>query len=86
MTLYDSVTGVEKATLKDQDLNTRSLTFSPDGKVLAFRGSSGEVKFADLSTFKLRTDTKHPIEAGSCMTFTPDGKALAVGEYSKCSR
>lgn len=57
----------------------QSVTFSPDGKLLATSGSDRNIKLWDTSSWKLIGT--HPIERsrkGSLLAFSPDGQVLAT--------
>ena len=76
--LFDVPTGEAKASLK-HDWTVHSVSFSPDGKVLA-SGGGGAVKLWDLSSRKARTllTVESDLEV-YCVSFSPDGQTLAVG-------
>ena len=56
-----------------------SVTFSPDGKLIASGGADATVKLWDAGTRKeLRTLTGHEQKV-TCVAFSPDGRTLASG-------
>jgi WD40 repeat protein len=69
--------------LVGQSQRIESLTFSPDGSVLASVGGSpgrfGEVQFWDAKTYKLRTALRSTYDTLYGGAFTPDGKRFAFG-------
>jgi WD40 repeat protein len=71
--LWDVATGIELRTINEQDVN--SLTFSPDGKILAIDGADYTIKLWDVSTGRpLRTLTGANFGP---VVFSRDGKILA---------
>jgi WD40 repeat protein len=76
--LFDVATGQEKARLK-HNWTANSVSFSPDGKVLA-SGGGGAAKLWDLDKEKVRTllAVENELEV-YCVAFSPDGRTLAIG-------
>jgi WD40 repeat protein len=55
-----------------------ALTFSPDGKTLAMGfQNKGAIRLWDLATWKELTPAASLTSQASCLSFSPDGKALA---------
>jgi WD40 repeat protein len=80
--LFDIATGNERATLK-HDWTAYSVTFSPDGKLLA-SGGGGVATLWDPATNKARIVTKVESERDVySVAFSPDGHTLAVGVGSR---
>jgi WD40 repeat protein len=80
--LFDVTTGQEKASLKHK-WTAHSVSFSPDGKLLA-SGGGGSAKLWDLVTGKSRTLLT--VESGLdvyCVSFSPDDQTLAIGVGSR---
>jgi WD40 repeat protein len=65
------------ATLKGHTQRVHSLTFSPDGRVLASASEDGTLKLWDVPTARERANLKHP--SGATAAFAPDGRLLASG-------
>ena len=69
--------------LVGQAQRIESLTFSPDGNILAAVGGSpgrfGEVQFWDLKSHKLSTAVRSTFDTLYGGAFTPDGKKFAFG-------
>jgi WD40 repeat protein len=69
--------------LVGQAQRIESLTYSPDGSILASVGGSpgrfGEVQFWDAKTFKLLTALRSTYDTLYGGAFTPDGKRFAFG-------
>jgi WD40 repeat protein len=76
--LLDPATGKEISRLKDHATDTRFVTFSPNGKILAVAGSKGEIYFWDMVTRKQITVFRaHPEDHYvTGIVFTPDGKQI----------
>ena len=75
-------TGLVKR-LVGQSQRIESLTFSPDGSLLAMVGGSpgrfGEVQFWDAKTYALRSAIRSTYDTLYGGAFTPDGKRFAFG-------
>ena len=69
--------GVELATLKGDDGRVFSVTFSPNGKMLATGGTDGAVKLWDVASRKNTATLQGHEHWVLCVTFSPDGKTLA---------
>jgi WD40 repeat protein len=73
-----------KVVLAGHTLEISGLSFSPDGKLVATSagadsGAAGEVKLWDAQTGQ-EVAALPPVKGGArCVTFAPDGRALAVG-------
>jgi WD40 repeat protein len=59
------------------------LSFSRDGKLLASVGRDNKVHVWDLASKKPVADFSHALGEGLSVTFTPDGKRLAVGGFHR---
>jgi WD40 repeat protein len=88
--LWDTLTGQEKATLKDPQA-TFSLAFAPDGRMLVTGGGAraaegrkvtGHIKVWDTATFPQRAVFPDYHEVSS-VTFLPDGRTLLIDEPSR---
>jgi WD40 repeat protein len=89
--LWDAATGRELASLRGGAILeggpefVRSVTFSPDGKLLASAGVYGNVLLWDVKTGK-QTATLQQFKEGDvnpayCVAFSPDGNILAAGTF-----
>jgi WD40 repeat protein len=78
ITLWDVATRQIKIGIPDGD-GSRNVVFSPDGKLLASGGPGGEVRLSEASNGR----TVHTITdvTGADVSFSPDGKTLAVTDY-----
>jgi WD40 repeat protein len=61
-----------------------SVTFSPDGKIIAISGQNGKTSLWDIATRKRLTTTfTDPDSSGvTTATFSPYGAMLATGDYN----
>jgi WD40 repeat protein len=77
-----------------KDVQVRAVAFSPDGKTLATgcckkikKGDSnelaGELKFWDVDTGEEKQTLREKLGPIHALTFSPDGKALAIGLHHK---
>src|SRR5205085_2263949 len=78
LTLWDTTTGTLKQTLEGQDIQTRAVTFSPDGKLVA-SAANHTINLWDVATGELRQTFKLPETTASALAFAPDGATLASG-------
>ncbi|KIL64146.1 hypothetical protein M378DRAFT_78726, partial [Amanita muscaria Koide BX008] len=63
---------------KDPDGNVDSLTFSPNGTILASRSSVGKIRLWDLETRESRMLACHTLRRDTAFTFSPDSKYIAA--------
>jgi WD40 repeat protein len=68
----------QQTTLEGHSKAVKSLTFSPDGKMLASASDDGTIKLWEVITGKLRATLPNDIFQGHFMAFSPDGKLLAM--------
>ncbi|KAL4736602.1 hypothetical protein BDV11DRAFT_207472 [Aspergillus similis] len=71
----------ELQTLEGHSHPVQSVTFSPDGRLLASGSYDNTIKLWDPSTGELRQTLEghsHPVQS---VTFSPDGRLLASGSY-----
>ena len=76
--LWDTATGQHKATIKDFSSSSNTI-FSPDGRTLAFPHGR-DVQLWDVDTGQLKATLKDDIKKISRISFSPDGRILAVVE------
>jgi WD40 repeat protein len=81
--VYDVDTGNKKATFTDEVL-VRALAFAPTNNLLAVASHKKAIKLWDLSTQKVTITIQRDESANSfAMTFSRDGKLLAIGDEKK---
>jgi RNA polymerase sigma factor (sigma-70 family) len=78
--VMDLAAGKELPEIKAPPGGALSLTFSPDGKALAWAGPRGEVVLWDVGADKERLRLAGNLADGAvtALAFSPDGKAIAV--------
>ena len=76
-------TVVEKKSLTGHKGWVRSLTVSPDGKVLVSASDDQTIKFWDLSTGRNFRTLKGHTGGVRCVAFSPDGKRLASASWDR---
>ena len=79
--LWDVNTGQPRAMLEGHESSVRSISFSPDGSILA--SGSDNVKLWDVNTGQLKATLRHG-DYGNyvrSVSFSPDGSILASGGY-----
>ena len=76
--IYDTQSGYELALLAEHSESVNSVSFSPDGQMIASgHGGKGDVRLWDVDTQTLiHTFTGHTSQVNSVI-FSPDGKTLA---------
>ena len=75
--LWNATTGDLKKTLTGHDGYVSSLSFSPDGRLLASGSQDGTVRLWDALTGEQQRELAH--QAVSSVSFSPDGQTLASG-------
>lgn len=79
--LFDATTGVPGAECKTKEL-VESLCFSPDGKRLV-SGHEASIKFWDVASGRLLTESPVEERFVRCLAFSPDGALLASGNVAE---
>ncbi|MYF98391.1 hypothetical protein F4212_04555 [Candidatus Poribacteria bacterium] len=77
--LWDVATGTHKETIKTGDFGSNIL-FSPDGKTIA-DGYDNNSRLWDAATGKLKEHLRGAKTKIRCMSFSPDGHAIAIGGW-----
>lgn len=83
--VWDVATGKEVAVLKGFPLGAIRLQFAPSGRVLAGISSGdnkkilNQVQLVDVASWKALATLDLGVESAHSLTFSPDGKTLAVG-------
>jgi WD40 repeat protein len=89
--LWNIATGMEISFFKDYDSthNTDSdsngnqgITFSPDGRILAYVTDENNIKLLDVESGEINTLSEHKYRV-SAISFSPDGKKLASASYDR---
>jgi WD40 repeat protein/serine/threonine protein kinase len=75
--IWDSATGPETLTLKGHSSAVNSVTFSPNGELLASASHDRTVKVWDTDTGQMMLTLKGHSSEVNCAVFSPDGKRLA---------
>ena len=78
--LWNTKTWKEKKTLKGHTKPVLYIEFSPDGKLLASTGSDNKIQIWDANTWK-EHKTLINKDSSLLVSFSPDGKTLAVEDY-----
>src|SRR4051812_16815588 len=68
-----------RETLKGHTQAVKSVTFSPDGKILASASYDGTLRLWEVATGKERAALGEYTGCVGCVAFSPDGKTLASG-------
>ena len=83
--IFQLPSGAEFASLKAHVMGIGAVAFCPDGKTLATGGFDGKVKLWNLKTLQeivtFPLGTRVPV-----LQFSPDGRALAIGDLIGSSR
>jgi len=75
--LWDVMKGQEMLTLKGHTEGVKSVSFSPDGKLMATGSNDETVKVWDTTTGQEMLTLKGHTLLVTCVAFSPDGKRLA---------
>jgi WD40 repeat protein len=81
--LWDVATGKQQATLKGHTDEVCSLTFSPDGRALAFGGKDGTIKLWDVARDRELATLKGHTARVVSLAYSADGKMLASGSADR---
>lgn len=77
--VWDVDSGKVRIKIEGPPALIRSVTFSPDGKLLASACHDNTVRLWDVATGKERAVFKGHKERATCAQFSPDGKTIASG-------
>src|SRR5262249_4067745 len=77
--LWDVANGKDRVTLSGHKSYITSLTYSPDGQMLASGDRSGAIKLWDVRTKKERANIPSYTKTVHALAFSADGKILAAG-------
>jgi WD40 repeat protein len=85
--LFDPITGKSLGTLSGHADYVRSISFSPDGRMLAAAGgapqSEGEIKIWDTLTRQLLKNLRGHKDCIYSVAWSKDGKLIASGSYDR---
>ena len=87
LAFYDAATGQLRRELRSVSSEGRAILescFSPDGSMFAAQGPdvlTGRIEIYDAETGELRRVLSRAVRNIGGVTFSPDGKTLAVGDY-----
>jgi WD40 repeat protein len=78
--LWDVTSGKQlRWTILPEGFDIHCLTFSPDGRTLAFAGTPGVIRLVEVATGEVRGHFKGHMAPVKCLAFSPDGRLLASG-------
>ncbi len=78
--------GQPPQTVLKSNREIRTLGWSPDGKLLAAGGGSGNVKIVRAETWEVVHTLRDHVSAVSCLAWSPDGTRLATGSADRTVR
>ncbi|WP_406695868.1 WD40 repeat domain-containing protein [Singulisphaera sp. Ch08] len=80
--VWDTRSGKRKITVRGQSDGVCSVSFSPDGSLLAIAEYPGIIRLCGIPSGRVRLTIKAPAWTPGSIAFSPDGKWLAAGLWT----